>query len=176
MTAVAQADSFEFVALAHPHLPLVARWLREPHVARWYGEGPHEALAHIRAHIDDRTIDCFLVYHNGRPIGYIQAYDPFAWPDHPYRDQPLGTFGIDQFIGERALIGRGLGPRFIDQFVRACFAAGAPRMVTDPDPSNAAAIRACGKAGFAPIEERSTPWGRVLLMARDRMPRDGMAG
>ena len=27
MTAVAQADSFEFVALAHPHLPLVARWL-----------------------------------------------------------------------------------------------------------------------------------------------------
>src|SRR5262245_11763986 len=168
MPAVAAADSYDFIALVHSHLPLVRSWLGQPHVARWYKEGPDEALEHIRAHIDDPAIDCFLVQHDRRPIGYIQAYDPFAWPDHPYRDQPRGTFGIDQFIGERDLIGRGHGPRFIDLFARRRFAAGAPRVVTDPDPSNAAAVRAYGKAGFAPIEERATPWGRVLLMVRDR--------
>jgi aminoglycoside 6'-N-acetyltransferase len=168
MPAVAFTESYDFIALTHADLPLVRSWLGEPHVARWYAEGPDEALEHIRAHIEDPAIDCFLVQHHGRPIGYIQAYDPFAWPDHPYRDQPRGTFGIDQFIGERALIGQGLGPRFIDQFVRHRFAQGAPRVLTDPNPSNAAAIRAYGKAGFVPIEERATPWGRVLLMARDR--------
>src|SRR5260370_23311236 len=145
MPAVAQADSFDFVALAYAHLPLVHAWLRAPHVTRWYGEGPDQALEHIRAHIDDAAVECFLVQHNGRPIGYLQVYDPFAWPDHPYRDQGAGTVGIDQLIGERELIGRGLGPRFIDQFVRGRFALGAPRVVTDPDPANASAIRAYGK-------------------------------
>lgn len=161
-------EDYDFVALVHAHLPLVRSWLGEPHVARWFTEGPDEALEHIRAHIDDPAIDCFLVQHNGRPIGYIQAYDPFAWPDHPYRDQPVGTVGIDQFIGERDLIGRGHGPRFIDQLVRNRFALGVPRVVTDPDPTNASAILAYSKAGFVPIEERVTAWGRVLLMTRDR--------
>jgi aminoglycoside 6'-N-acetyltransferase len=168
MQAVASADTYDFIPLVHSHLPLVRSWLGQLHVARWFSEGPDEALEHIRAHIDDPAIDCFLVQHKGRPIGYIQAYDPFAEPDHPYRDQPAGTVGIDQFIGERDLIGRGHGPRFIDQLVRNRFALGAPHVVTDPDPTNASAIRAYGKAGFVPIEERTTPWGRVLLMTRDR--------
>jgi aminoglycoside 6'-N-acetyltransferase len=168
MHPVAPTDDYDFVPLVHSHLPLVRSWLGEPHVARWFKEGPDEALEHIRAHIDDPAIDCFLVHHDDRPIGYIQGYDPFVWPDHPYRDQGAGAVGIDQFIGERDLIGRGHGPRFIDQFVHSRFAAGTPRVVTDPDPTNASAIRAYGKAGFAPLEERSTPWGRVLLMVRDR--------
>jgi aminoglycoside 6'-N-acetyltransferase len=168
MPVLADADSYDFVPLAHSHLVQVRSWLGEPHVARWYGEGPDESLEHIRSHIDDPAIDCFLVQHNGRPIGYIQAYDPFTWPDHPYRDQPRGTIGIDQFIGDQDFVGRGHGPRFIDQFVLDRFSLGVPRVVTDPNPANAAAIRAYGKAGFAPVEERTTPWGRVLLMTRDR--------
>ena len=58
MPASAAADSYDFIALTHSHLPLVREWLAAPHVARWYGEGPDEALAHIRAHIDDRAIGC----------------------------------------------------------------------------------------------------------------------
>jgi aminoglycoside 6'-N-acetyltransferase len=163
MTASA---AYTFVPLAHSHLPIIAGWTAQPHVARWYNS-PGEALASIREHVDETGIDCFLVELDGRPFGYIQVYDPFAFADHPYRDQPAGTRGIDQFIGVAELIGRGHGPRFVRQFARGLFEQGAPRVVTDPSPANASAIRAYGKAGFHPIGPRRTDWGPVLLMACD---------
>jgi aminoglycoside 6'-N-acetyltransferase len=152
--------------LSRAHLAIVEKWVDEPHVAQWY-HSPGMALARIERHIDEEGIDCFLVQLDGRPIGYIQAYDPHAWPDHPYRDQVSGTRGIDQFIGEPSLIGRGHGPRFIREFIDGLFHRGAPRVVTDPDPTNAPAIRAYTKAGFRAIEPRKTDWGPVLLMACD---------
>jgi aminoglycoside 6'-N-acetyltransferase len=62
--------------------------------------------------------------------------------DHPCRDQPLGTRGIDQFIGEPELLEQGRGTAFIRLFVESLFKAGAPRIVTDPNPRNSRAIRA----------------------------------
>ena len=103
------------------------------------------------------------------PIGYQQSYDPHAEPDHPLRDQPIGTLGIDQFIGEPALTGRGHGSAFIRAFVEQSFAAGAPRVVTDPNPRNARAIRAYAKAGFHPIGQRRTLSGEALLMGCDAL-------
>jgi aminoglycoside 6'-N-acetyltransferase len=161
------AATFDFVPLARAHLPLVRRWLGEPHVARWY-DLPDTALQNIERHIDETEIKCFLVRLDGLPIGYIQAYDPHAYQDHPYRDQPAGTRGIDQFIGEPDLAGCGHGPRFMREFVAGLFERGAPRVVTDPDPANGRAIRAYIKAGFRPLGERNTIFGHVLLMACDR--------
>jgi aminoglycoside 6'-N-acetyltransferase len=101
------------------------------------------------------------------PIGYQQCWDPHAEPDHPCRDQPAGTRGIDQFIGEPDFLGYGHGSAFIRRFVEQLFAAGAPRVVTDPNPRNARAIRAYTKAGFRPIDTRLTISGQALLMACD---------
>ena len=167
MRADAAFQAYRFVALNHSHLPIIERWVNQPHVARWY-DSPGKALESIRRHIGEVGIECFLVEHNERPLGYIQVYDPHAFPDHPYRDQPMGTRGIDQFIGEANSIGHGHGPRFIRQFVIDLFEHGAPRVVTDPNPTNMAAIRAYMKAGFRPIEPRKTEWGPVSLMACDR--------
>ena len=166
----AATGTFAFVRLAHAHMCIVRRWLREPHVARWYNSPePAETIAH---HSHEVVIECFLVELDGRPIGYIQAYDPPAYEDHPYRDQPVGTRGIDQFIGEAALVGHGHGPRFIREFMRGLFERGAPRVVTDPHPTNIRAVRAYIKAGFRTLEPRDTVEGPVLLMACDR-PTDG---
>ena len=158
--------TFNFIPLAHSHLPVIGRWLTEPHVARWY-DSPAAALGHIECHIDEPEIECFLVQLDGRPIGYIQGYDPHAYPNHPYRDQAFGTRGIDQFIGEPELVGCGHGPRFIRKFILRLFDRGVPRVVTDPAPTNTVAIRAYMKAGFRTIEPRETEWGPVLLMACD---------
>jgi aminoglycoside 6'-N-acetyltransferase len=65
------------------------------------------------------------------------------------------------------MIGRGHGSAFIRAFVEDKLSAGAPRMVTDPDPANARAIRACEKAGFARDRLVDTPDGIALLMVRD---------
>jgi aminoglycoside 6'-N-acetyltransferase len=153
---------YEFRRLSAADLPLVARWLRAPHVARWWPDATQ--LQRIRAHLDDPAIDPFLVHADDRPIGYLQCYDPRAETDHPFADQPPGTRGIDQFIGEIDMIDRGYGSRLTRAFVERLFADGAPRAVTDPDPANARAVRAYEKAGFRGERVVDTPWGRTLLM------------
>ena len=58
--------------------------------------------------------------------------------------------------------------RLIRQFVEARLRSGIPRIVTDPDPGNARAVRAYEKAGFARLRRIDTPDGPALLMAYDQ--------
>jgi aminoglycoside 6'-N-acetyltransferase len=157
---------YQFHPVSGAELPLIGQWLERPHVREWWGD-PARGLASIAEHIGDAAIDVFIVCHQDKPIGYIQCWDPHAEADNPCRDQPIGTRGIDQFIGEPACIGRGHGSAFIRVFVERLLEAGAPRVITDPDPRNARAIRAYGKAGFRPIHHQLTISGKALLMGRD---------
>lgn len=147
-------------------LPLLARWLVEPHVAKWWSE-PNKALQSIESHMESISVEPFIVELDGKPIGYIQSYDPHLEEAHPYQDQPTGTLGIDQFIGEPQLIGKGHGARLTDAFVELLFEEGALRVIIDPDPANAAAIRAYEKAGFEPFDTRRSKYGPALMMARN---------
>jgi aminoglycoside 6'-N-acetyltransferase len=61
----------------------------------------------------------------------------------------------------------GHGSAFIRSFVDGLLAAGTPRIVTDPDPTNLRAVRAYEKAGFHPDRMVDTPDGPALLMVRD---------
>ncbi len=49
----------------------------------------------------------------------------------------------------------------------ACSTSGIPRIVTDPDPDNARAVRAYDKAGFRSEHVVDTPDGPALLMVRN---------
>ena len=90
----------------------------------------------------------FIVAADARPFAYLQCYDLSAW-NIGFGPQPDGTRGIDQFIGEPDMLGRGHGSAFIRAFAERLLANGTPRIVTDPDPANTRAIRAYEKAGFA---------------------------
>jgi aminoglycoside 6'-N-acetyltransferase len=158
--------TYRFRAVTTADLPLLRKWLGCGHVREWWGDPVH-GLARIAEHIADPAINPFIVECDGGPIGYIQSWDPHAEADHPCRDQPPGTRGIDQFIGEPELLGRGHGTAFIRLFVESLFKAGAPRVITDPNPRNSRAIRAYAKAGFKAIDRRTTISGEALLMARD---------
>ena len=65
------------------------------------------------------------------------------------------------------MIGRGHGSAFIRHFADRLLAIGTPRVVIDPDPANARAIRAYEKAGFRRERIVDTPDGPALLMVRD---------
>jgi aminoglycoside 6'-N-acetyltransferase len=160
---------YSFRPLQTEDLPLISRWLDRPHVTEWWDDA--DGLSEIEQAMREPATEPFIVWCGGQPIGYQQCYDPHAYPDHPFADQPPGTYGIDQFIGEADCIGRGHGSAFIAAFVDLLFARGAPRIVADPDHRNARAIRAYGKAGFEAVERRLTIYGDTLLMARDRAPR-----
>ncbi|ADH91093.1 GCN5-related N-acetyltransferase [Ancylobacter novellus DSM 506] len=157
--------TYGFRPLAQADFPLLARWFGKPHVAQWWNPA-EEAMAEVAQAMAEPWVQPYLVLIDGREAGYIQSYDPHAEDGHPYRDQPPGTLGIDQFIGEPELLGQGHGSAFIARFVERCGQAGASHVVTDPDPTNSRAIRAYEKAGFGALDHRSTPFGRVLLMRR----------
>jgi aminoglycoside 6'-N-acetyltransferase len=161
------AHHYGFRPVTKTDLPLLARWLAEPHVAKWWDDSVDEALKSIEGHIDSISVEPFIVELNGKPIGYIQSYDPHLEDGHPYQDQPTGTLGIDQFIGVPELIGKGHGPRLIEAFVELLFEEGAIRVIIDPDPANAAAIRAYEKARFESFDTRHSEYGPALMMARN---------
>ncbi|UGX85776.1 GNAT family N-acetyltransferase [Phyllobacterium meliloti] len=158
---------YRFIPLEPDDLHLISEWLAEPHVAEWWGADPKEEFDAIVAHMDSISVEPFIIMLGERPIGYMQTYDPHLEDDHPYQDQPTGTLGLDQFIGEPTLINDGHGSRLIDEFVSLLFEEGVPRVILDPDPANARAIRAYTKAGFIPFDTRTTVYGPALMMARD---------
>jgi len=160
------APPYVFRPMTTADLPLVRRWLAEPHVAQWWGD-TCEQFELVSGDLEVEAMDQFIVATDARPFGYIQCYDPDVWPDNGLGDHPRGTRGIDQFIGELAMVDRGHGSAFIRVFIDRLLASGTPRVITDPDPANARAIRAYEKAGFVRDHEVDTPDGRALLMVRD---------
>ena len=160
------APVYDFRTVAETDLPLIAGWLAEPHVAQWWGD-PATEIASIRDHIDSDAVEPLVVELRGRPIAYLQSYDPHLEDDHPYADQPFGTLGIDLFIGPPDFLDKGHGPAIIGQFAEALFEEGSPRVIADPHVDNERAIRTCQKAGFRSLGERTSRYGRVCLMAID---------
>ena len=163
--------SYGFRSMTAADLPSVRRWLARPHVAQWWGD-PDEQYALVSGDLDHPSMDQFIVELDTHPFAYLQCYDPTAWPNHGFGDLPAGARGIDQFIGEEDMIGRGHGSALIRAFVDDLLTAGTPRVVTDPDPANTRAIRAYEKAGFRQERPVTTPDGDALLMVRDPMVRN----
>jgi aminoglycoside 6'-N-acetyltransferase len=160
------AGAYVFRPMTAADLPLVLHWLKQPHVVEWWGD-THEQFALVSGDLEVEAMEQFIVALGDQPFAYIQRYDPMVWPDNGLGEHPRGTRGIDQFIGDSDMVDRGHGSAFIRAFIERTLADGAPRIITDPDPANARAIRAYQKAGFEKVDLVDTPDGIALLMVRD---------
>jgi aminoglycoside 6'-N-acetyltransferase len=158
--------SYRFAPMTAADLPLVRRWLTMPHVTEWWGD-TEEQFALVSGDLDEPAMDQFIVALDERPFAYLQCYDPTVWPEGGLAPHPQGTRGIDQFIGEPELVGRGHGSAFIRGFTDDLLKSGTPRIVTDPDPENLRAVRAYEKAGFRKDRRVNTSDGPSLLMIRE---------
>jgi aminoglycoside 6'-N-acetyltransferase len=156
---------YEFRPMTPEDLPLVKRWLAAPHVQEWWGE-PEDEFGLVTGDLTEPAMNQYIVVKDDRPFAYLQCYDLSAW-NSGFGSQPHGARGIDQFIGEPDMLSCGHGSAFIRSFVDGLLAAGTPRIVTDPDPTNLRAVRAYEKAGFHPDRMVDTPDGPALLMVRD---------
>jgi aminoglycoside 6'-N-acetyltransferase len=157
---------YQFRPMAAADLPLLRGWLGMPHVVEWWGEAD-EQYALVSEDLDSAAMDQFIVAADDRPFAYLQCYDQTAWPENGLGAHPHGTRGIDQFIGDPNMIGHGHGSAFIRDFTDGLLTAGTPRVLTDPNPANARAIRAYEKAGFRSDGVVNTPDGLSLLMVRN---------
>jgi aminoglycoside 6'-N-acetyltransferase len=153
---------YQFRPLDAADLPMLARWRATPHVMEWWGP---PSVEDEREKLSDPRIAMWIVELDGRAFAFAQDYDVHGWNPHPFSQLPPQSRGIDQYIGEADMLDQGHGSRFVRQHVERLFAAGAPAVGTDPNPSNARARRAYERAGFAVTSEPvDTPWGRAILM------------
>jgi aminoglycoside 6'-N-acetyltransferase len=159
------APDYAFRPMTSDDLPVIRQWLAWPHVREWWGD-PSEQYDLVSGDLDEPAMDQFIVSAGSSDFAYLQCYELTAW-NSGFGAHPRGTRGIDLFIGEPDMIGRGHGSAFIRAFVDERLRSGAPRMVTDPDPSNTRAVRAYEKAGFEKAGMVDTPDGPALLMVRN---------
>jgi aminoglycoside 6'-N-acetyltransferase len=160
-------EKYSFRRMTAADLPLVKGWLETPAVRQWWVDADGRPSDPPQEDdLDDQHVAMWIVSHDDDPFAFIQDYDPHAWTGHHFGHLPPGSRGIDQFIGEPGMIGRGHGSAFIRAHCDALLSGGAPAIGTDPHPRNARAIRAYEKAGFLRGEQRETAWGFCLLMTR----------
>lgn len=163
-------------------LSLLTRWRSQPHVREWWD--PDEApptLEQIapkygeRTHPSSPTTAC-IIEHQGRPIGYLQFYRWDSFREEveqmDLRVEP-DAYGLDVFIGEPEMVGRGIGPRAIDLTCRYLFEQReATSVALTTEVANTRAQRAYEKAGFAKVREvleldtRDGERARCWLMTR----------
>jgi aminoglycoside 6'-N-acetyltransferase len=165
-------DELHFRPLTAEDLPQLQRWLREPHVDRWW-HGPQD-LAGVYAkyipRIDGREPTfTFVIELAGMPIGFIQWA---RWADYPDHAVQLGagtdSAGVDLAIGELDRIGHGIGPRVLRAFLdRIVFADPAiVACITDPQTANTRSLRAFTKAGFThthTVQLTAEPYPRAVM-------------
>ena len=155
--------SIAFRRLVEEDLPTLFTWLVKPHVVRGYAAAPL-SFAEVAAKFGPRTqADCpvraYIVTCDGIESGYIQAYAVAGFADYAEQLQcGPGVVGMDLFLAEEALLGRGLGTRVIETFAtQVAFAdPSVEACIAGPAEGNTACIRAFERAGFR-------RWKRVRL-------------
>jgi len=130
----AVVPALSFRPLAREGFPLLAAWLSEPLVDRWWHDevAPEALERDYGPAVDGREpTEVFLALADGEPSGLVQRYPLAAYPEDlaellavlpvPPR-VPAGALSIDYLIGEPTRRGRGLGAAVVAAFVEATWA------------------------------------------------------
>lgn len=166
MNTAHHPSEIEFQSLSRHHLPLLVKWLNEPHVWKWWGEGKKWTAGDVEAkyvsylqqykmdHGVKKTIHPFIIFHQHKPIGYIQYYNAFDFSREGFEVRAVweelstSLAALDFYIGEPSCLGKGIGTTalkaFLDTHVYNQFSA----CLVDPEKENSRAVETYKKAGF----------------------------
>jgi aminoglycoside 6'-N-acetyltransferase len=158
----------EFRPLAEDDLTVVEEWLRRDHVARWWRDDIGESLAEYRAALEGREpTDHYMIVVDGRDVGMIQTYLVSDYPEwEAVVEVGPDVAGVDLMIGEEELIGCGLGPKILAEFVRDRVEA--PAVIATVEEPNRRSWRAFEKAGFRHVRDVEEDGLPHRLMRLDR--------
>jgi aminoglycoside 6'-N-acetyltransferase len=143
-------------------LPLVARWLAAPHVARWWlaGSSVDRELDDLRLSVTgSQPVHALLVLDDDEPVGWCQWYlcaDEPAWAADV--GAAPGDVGIDYAIGEASRVGRGMGTELVAALVaRVRTMHPGCGVIADPDERNVPSRRVLEKNGFNLVRVAALP-------------------
>jgi len=140
-------------------LRLLHEWLQRPHVRRWWStqETYQEVVEYYLPAIEGaEATDLYVALLDDRPVGFLQTYLLVDYPEHAsVLAGGDGAAGVDLFIADEELTGRGIGSEMLRRFVsEIVFATPTTRCcIADPEAENVASIRAFEKAGFHVVKE-----------------------
>lgn len=146
-----------FKPLEEEDFELLLEWLQRPHVKEWWNDGD-DTLEKVRDHYTrdpDETKRFLLCYSDQQTAsGYFQYYI-----------EPGSVIGIDQFLADPDNLDKGVGTASISRFLRLIRERHSPtRIIVDPHPDNARAIRCYEKAGFRHYETVEDDSGKPVYM------------
>jgi aminoglycoside 6'-N-acetyltransferase len=158
------------------HLPLLSRWLRQPHVAPWYPE-PEANLEWAAS--PPAGGSQAIIASGADEVGWLrwQRVDRDTLDSLGLRDVPANSVDADILIGEPALIGRGLGPAALAALIaKVREDVAVPLIGLTSSVDNHSAHRAFEKAGFRIVGEYDpNGFGQCHLLTLDLRTSDRRA-
>src|SRR5690606_1261255 len=115
------------------HFPLLLKWLSTLHVRAWWDQGIEWTPGLINEKFDTyvhgyklekgikKPLAAYIICLDSLEIGYIQLYNAhdFAREDDiALEGLPASLAAIDLFIGEKDFVGKGLGAKVLQQFLK----------------------------------------------------------
>ena len=139
---------------------VMVRWLNDRDVLKFYEEAPSN-MDMVNQKYGPRiegkhyVVPCILEYEN-QPIGFIQYY---KIPEAELKTYGFSgnenIYGIDQFIGETELWGKGIGTAMILMMLDFLRDTGASKVVLEVKKNNSRAISTYKKCGFRNVKDIS---------------------
>jgi len=156
MNEVAHVDDVDLKVLdLQADLPLLERWLRSPHVVRWWGAQDLHLTTLGKRPKDTHAV----ITADGRPVGYLcwQRPLPSELEATGLTELPTDLVDNDILIGEPEFLGRGVGPSALVLLLAKLHGEGVGFAGLGTSTSNRVAIRAFKKAGFRLFKDFEDP-------------------
>lgn len=148
-------NKFSFKPLSLKDLPLIHLWFNLPHVQKFYSLRQwteKQVLEKFTPYISgNKPVLGFIISINEQAIAYIQQYkiSDYPWPNQNLPQEIIDhAAGIDLFIGNTELIGKGVGKQIISKFLEQKIWPQFQYCLVDPDIKNIAAIKCYQKLNF----------------------------
>jgi aminoglycoside 6'-N-acetyltransferase len=149
---------FAFQPITRADFPLLAGWLGQPHVARWWADDPSlEAIESDYGGAIDGIdpAQVFIAHRANAPVGLVQRYRIEWYP--PYLDElepvialPPHAVSMDYLIGPPDALRRGWGTQMLCNFVTRIWLDDSltPAIMVPVHADNRASWRVLERIGF----------------------------
>lgn len=174
-------SEIEFQPLEKYHLPILVKWLNEPHVWKWWNEGKTwtafdveiKYTSYLQQYKLDQGIKKpiypFIIFHQDKPIGYIQYYNAFDFQREDFKVQDIwkeyshSIAALDFYIGDPSYLEKGIAGKILSFFLEAHVYTRFSGCLVDPGKDNLRAVKTYEKAGFKKLCEQG---GSLVMLAK----------
>lgn len=128
-------------------LNIMGAWLAQDYIQKFWGD-PQDWIKEISENINADWVK-YLIVECDVPIGFLQYYETDKAPKGEWSDEPIGTVGIDYFIGDIEYLGKGYGSKIVRLLVDFIKSKNEyDYIVADPIAENISSIKVLENNGF----------------------------